>query len=436
MRFPIAITLTIIVATALAGWRNHGQLASANLTYQQLRQQARAMGIKESASQNPSKRTRSHQPRRLDTASLATGLIAFASELDTLPKSSDTKSLDERNQSMLDWQRRLLAFDPAAMKNLIAEIHTTPDLNEENRLELLDMVLQTFAESHPQAALELLADSPNLLKNPEVRGYAAYVALLRGMEIDPAACTAWYRNHSELFPGDLAGRVTERLMRRTSLTNPKLAFQLIDELGVQDHNFAVGMITNPAKTSAQRDATLAAFRDYLTTIEDPKLRETLAFEGISSMITTAFFDGVDNGIQVIGNGSFTHEEIESYVSRVGFDISRNGAGKWIDWLAKEIPTPNVTTQVIPRLFGEWTMKDYQAAGEWLTASEDSPMKTATSAVYANALADRHPATAAQWALALPAGENRDQLLPRIYQSWLKADPAAAATFADQNGIAK
>ena len=126
MKPSAAITIAIIAVAALAGWRNHGQLASVNLTYQQLRQQARALGIEESSTRNPTPRTRSRQPRQLDSGPLAVDLIAFSKELETVPESSDSQSFDEREQRILDWQRRLSALNPVAMKILIAEVHTAP----------------------------------------------------------------------------------------------------------------------------------------------------------------------------------------------------------------------------------------------------------------------------------------------------------------------
>ncbi len=57
--------------------------------------------------------------------------------------------------------------------------------------------------------------------------------------------------------------------------------------------------------------------------------------------------------------------------------------------------------------------------------------------YAETVSSYEPATAAQWALTLPAGPARDATLRTIYQNWPRHDPAAreaAATFAQQHGI--
>ena len=53
------------------------------------------------------------------------------------------------------------------------------------------------------------------------------------------------------------------------------------------------------------------------------------------------------------------------------------------------------------------------------------------------MARYEPATAAQWALTLPAGQERDATLRTIYQNWPGSDPAAreaAAAFAQTHGL--
>lgn len=432
MKFTLAITLAILVGAAIIGWRNHDKLDIATRAYEEIRQQARARGITADAA-NP-QRVRSHPSRQLNVRSLATDLIAFAKELNSLPEPTDASSANEREQRMLDWQRRLLALDPAAMKSLIEEINAAGGVEEDSRQDLLFLVLQTLAESHPQAALEILADFPDLLKDPDARGNAAIIALLHGMETDPAAAMAWCENHRDLFPGQTGVSVTSRLLRGIALANPKLAFQLIGELEITDERYVPGMAINRVLDSTQRKNTLAAFREYLTTVQDPARREAIAFEGVSTMITDAFLDGFDKGILAVGNGGFTPEEIETYAGR--FSFRTDESGKWIDWLVTNLPTDNVISKVVPKFVSDWAGADYQAAGEWLAATPDGPAKTAATATYASTLAPYHPATAAQWALTLPPGEARDRILPQIYQSWSKTDPSAATAFAKQNGIAR
>ncbi len=431
MKIPLIITLAILAISAAAGWRNQRELAAANRDYEQLSRQARSAGI----ATDGARRARPHRSQALDFKSLAAGLIGFAKELERQPEPPDTKSSDDRELRMLDWQRRLLALDPAAMKAIIEEINATGDMREETRQDLLSLVLQTLAESHPQAALENLSDSPDLLKNPQARADVASIALVHGMETSPAETTAWYKAHRDLFPGEAGAEVTRRMLQGTSLIEPKLAFGLIGELEIADVEHAVGAICWIAHTPARRGAALAAFREYLKILPDSANRETIVFEGNRTLIRDSFYDGFENATRWIGSAGFSQQELETFASRLFF-IPPEDAGKYLDWLIRTIPTEMTATRTVPEQFIGWVQADYQAAGEWLSSTADGPAKTAATATYASALASNHPATAAQWALTLPSGEARDRLLPQIYQSWSKTDPAAAAAFAERNGINK
>ncbi|MES2921482.1 MAG: hypothetical protein V4819_08045 [Verrucomicrobiota bacterium] len=432
MKIPLIITLAILAISGAAGWRNQRKLAAANRDYEQVSRQARSAGIPTDGSRP----ARPQRPQALDFKSLAVGLIGFTKELENQPEPPDTRSSDERELQMLDWQRRLMALDPEMMKALVAEIIAAGDMREETRQELLALVLQTLAESHPQAALEILAESPDLLKNPLSRAYTASIALLHRMETSPADATTWYKAHRDLFPGEAGAEVTGRLLRGTSLIDPKLAFGLIGELEIADVKRGVGTICWPAHTPAQRGATLAAFREYLKTLPDSVDRKAVVFEANSTLIRDSFYDGFENATRWIESAGFSQQELEAFASRVYFIDPDENTGKYLDWLIRTISTETIATQTVPEQFFGWVQADYQAAGKWLSSTADGPAKTAATATYASALASFHPATAAQWALTLPSGEARDRLLPQIYQSWSKTDPPAAAAFADHNGIAK
>jgi len=82
----------------------------------------------------------------------------------------------------------------------------------------------------------------------------------------------------------------------------------------------------------------------------------------------------------------------------------------------------------------WTKKDYKAAGEWLNQAAEGPVKQAVVKAYAEMVAYQDPEVAAQWAVTLPAGKERDRVLKRVRDEWTKKDEAAAAEFARKNGM--
>ncbi|RYD35473.1 MAG: hypothetical protein EOP85_19010, partial [Verrucomicrobiaceae bacterium] len=249
MKKTLAITFGIIAVAGFAGWRNQREITRATEAYQLAMEEAAALGIQaDPDSRLPQNRSR--QPRQ-QVGVVAADLIAFATELQDQPEPSDITLLDEREQRMLDWQRRLFSLDRNEMEQLIAEIDTAAGIRADTRQELLFLVMQTLAESHPDAVLEIIAKSPDLLSHPVGRARAAATALVAGMTTAPDASVAWFKEHLDLFPDHLGSGVTEYVMRRVSLDNPRAAFGLIERLGTLDAEYAVRMITNPARTPVQ-----------------------------------------------------------------------------------------------------------------------------------------------------------------------------------------
>jgi len=85
----------------------------------------------------------------------------------------------------------------------------------------------------------------------------------------------------------------------------------------------------------------------------------------------------------------------------------------------------------------WTQSDFQATGAWLNTTPTGPLKNSAIRSYAETVSRYEPEAAAQWALTLPPGEDRDQTLNRIYKNWPKKDDAskaAAEAFKSQYGV--
>ena len=88
------------------------------------------------------------------------------------------------------------------------------------------------------------------------------------------------------------------------------------------------------------------------------------------------------------------------------------------------------------MVNNWTRNDYQAAGIGEPGAGGPTKQTAVRS-YAETIARCDPETAAQWALTLPAGKNREETLQHIHRNLPKDDDAskaAAEAFAKKHGI--
>ncbi len=433
MNAPLLLTACIAAATLALGFRNHRQLDAVDTAYRQALQQAGSRASSPDPSGNPRHghshdRSRSRIPD--DPRALAAELIAFIQGLNTPGGGGD------RRQRTLDWQRRLSAAKPSVMKEIIGEIETATGIDDGTRGDLLHLLLQSLAENHPQTALELLAGTLPPLRSYHVADIIT-LSLLRLMETDPAVAIDWYRRHRSIVPKsdtDWQQMITEHLLRGASLIDPRVAFSLIEVFELSDNEHAVGMIANTARTAAQRDAVLAAFREYLNTVSDPAQRERLAFEGNSSLIMGARFEGLDSGLRWVETAGFSTAELEDHFGRSFPVLTSEETGKWLDWMVKNLSGERITTETIPQMVYDWAQYNYQAAGDWLAAAPEGSAKAGATASYASALAPHHPAIAARWLETLPPAERRESTIQSIHESFLKSDPAAASAFAEKHGI--
>ncbi len=108
-------------------------------------------------------------------------------------------------------------------------------------------------------------------------------------------------------------------------------------------------------------------------------------------------------------------------------------GLWLDWLSKaEIPD-ELSEERAFQLAAEWTEKDYQAAGKWLSNAPDRPEKSAAVSAYAAKAYSYDPDNAMKWIQTLPQGPDRTKPLETIHQAMPK-DSDAAKAFASDFGI--
>ena len=118
------------------------------------------------------------------------------------------------------------------------------------------------------------------------------------------------------------------------------------------------------------------------------------------------------------------------------NLHHNEVGQWIEWAGETLPADQAKAQIGP-LMQDWIENVYQAAGTWLAKAPAGPTKEAGISAYAVAVSHYEPETAAQWALTLPPGKERDQTLRQIYQNWPTTDSAgkeAAEAFKVEHGI--
>lgn len=441
MKISIAVSVLILAIGATLGWQNQQQLVAAKVKHEKIVAEAAQQGmvLDPTHSANPLRTTkRPREDKEAIAKQTAAAVIAFAKEMETQKDKGGPP--DEAGQKrMLELMDRMMSLDTAQLKIVMAEIRASTELKDEMRQGLIGFSIMTLADKHPQASLALLSESADLFKDDGMKKNLITSSLGRWAKDDPLGAVDWVRKNSEKFPDLITDDAKKGLVRGAAVQNPKLAFQLIGELGIKDELRVISQIARAANTSTERTATLGALRDYLATIQDDAARQKALGGAIRSLGDSASREGFVTASQWAASAKLTPEELVSFADGLHDhgDPARSGdAGQWVEWVGANLPADKADNK-IQEMVRNWTQKDYQAAGQWLTSAPDGPIKNSAICSYAKTIASYEPEVAGQWAMTLPPSIDREETLRDIYDRWPKEDPAAAqaaAAFAKLHGI--
>lgn len=433
MKFSIALSVLILAVGLTCGFLQRRQVSVLREDRSELAATAGNLGIAvaESNAGEPRVTKRLREERSNQSDSVSAALLAFAKEREKAETDGDSgKALEKQGLALAE---RLMAMDQEQLKSAIMELRAASGISDETRREMISFSIRMLSENYPEAALGVLAEHADTLKQSYVDQHVFSVALGKWAKENPRAALSWLQENAVKHP-ELAEEDSQLgVLAGAAEKNPKLAFQLLTELRLTDSTGAVQSIVESAKSPEQRSAILTAFRDHLAGIQDESERAALREEALGGLARSISEEDYNSVTSWVASQKLTAAETEEFVSGLSFETTKSDTGKWIEWMAKSLPSDSLSEPVAD-LVSQWTQQDYLAAGKWLAAEPDGPAKSASVRAYAETVAEYEPQTAAQWALTLPPGEERTETLKTIYQNWPKNDATAAAAFAAEHGI--
>lgn len=438
MKISIAASIVILLVAALFGVPNQQRLVMVRASHAKLVAEAATLGIflDSSNAADPVRITkRGRADREADARLAAAEFIAFAKEMEAIEKKGGPpdEAMQKRTMEMMD---RMMSLDSAQLKILIAELRANKELKDETREGLISFAIMTLSNDHPQAALALLTESADLFKENGMGKHVVSSSLTKWANDDPLAALEWVRKNSGKFPDLITDDAKRGLISGAAVSDPKLAFKLIGELGIKETSSPVSEIIDAAKTAEDRTAVLGALREHLATIANEDTRQSAANNAVAALARSVVKEGFESGTKWIAAANLSPAELESFASALSYSDKKGETGQWIEWIGKNLPSEK-SDDPIRNIVRNWTRDDFQAAGEWLTRAPEGPTKNTSVRSYAETVSKYEPETAGQWAMTLPPGKDRDQTLKRIYHNWPKGDDAAkqaAAAFAKEHGI--
>ena len=435
MKISIAFSALILVIAAGLGWQNHQQLDSTRQHHAKLVAEAATLGMTLDPSHpaDPVRVTkRERENREADAKQAAVEFIAFAKEMEAIEKKGSPPD-EATRKKIMEFMDRMMSLDASQLKILIAEVRADNSLKDETRNNLIGFSIMTLANDHPQAALALFTESSDLFKDNNMSEHVVSSSLSKWAKDDPLAALDWVRKNGEKFPELVTDDAKRGLVSGAATNDPKLAFQLLGELGLKDTTQAISGIMSAAKTPQERTATLAALRDHLAALPDEKARTEAATKAMAGLTRGLAQEGFASATQWIDRANLSPDELGGIAGGLNYSAKSGESGQWIEWLGDTLP-PDKSDKSIRNMVRNWTENDYQAAGKWLATAPDGPAKNTSIRSYAETVSKYEPETAAQWALTLPPGKDRDATLKKIHDNWPKDDAAAKEAFAKEHGI--
>jgi hypothetical protein len=392
MKFSIAASILILVVGASLGWHDRKKLATLRITQEQLISKAEKLGV----SSDRARLTKRERPIRADIAKLPiSGVLEIAREIQRLntPDGRNYQAVSALNRRIVDG---LSAWDLSELKALLAEIRTNPDLNQQTRSMLGYFCCTVLAYDHPQAALGIVTDSPELLPEHSHMGLVC-TALATWAKSDLTAAIEWLEKNPQPFSDYAVSGIISAVAEQ----DPQHAFRLIGQLGLKDKNSTVWQIIEFAKTFDQKSATLDGLRDYLPSIQTGESLDHYGKSYFSLLASDMHREGIEAITRWISESKLTPQELDPFLDGLGNATHSDETGCWIEWMRQSLPAEQADRR-IENLIHQWATRDYQAA--------------------------------AQWATAQPAGKDGERVFQTIIRYWPEKDPAGKEAFAKEHGV--
>lgn len=439
MKIPLILTVLILTCGVAISWFQREKLSLEKQRTSQLELEAKLAGIElknPPVAISPSRVQREN--RVAEVTKIGDRLMVLMNELQDAQKNASGRSEDHSQEFEL--LNLLASLNPAEAQSLMDRLDADLTLLPSVRDNLKEVILRVVISNHPEHALKWVQECALGAGNRESQDRIVRSGLSLWAEKDAVAAAGWAVRKYQEDPDFLSTDLLEKLIKQVGKTQPKLAFELVPKLGISKSPDLVESILSAQDGTEARDEILSGLRDFLGKTQDGALRDSIQKEAMAKLGSKgrADFEGTSRWIEA---SNFTPEECLAF-SRGLEDFPKNPdasqqdstqTGQWVAWIEKSVPAEN-RTACIRNLIYKWTENDYQAAGKWLVSAPEGPAKETAIVGYTEAVSPYEPATAAEWAKKLPAGERQTAAFRRIHQFWKNEDPAAAQAFAEEHGF--
>lgn len=299
-------------------------------------------------------------------------------------------------------------------------------MDDPQRSEKINELLQQYAAIDPMAALELANDIPSLRDAERARN----AILETWANNEPMAALAWADTNLANVPTNLRNSQMRAIIRGFAATNPKAAFNYANGLSEEtssDLRLKNRLLGEVIETQI-RGGGLSEAQNSIALMPDGPTKDSLQRELVNEW---AAFDPASAAayVQALGDSAST-----SLKTALISEWSRNdpaAAAAWLSNLSPDDPAYGRGTTEITR---EWTRYDLTASSEWLNSLPASPELDRAVATYTYRAAQEDPPTAMSWAESINNKNMRNKMMQQVAASWKSDDPEGFSNYLDESEL--
>jgi len=322
---------------------------------------------------------------------------AIAAAAESMERSKWQEAVDP---AAIRFIEEMLKLDGEARMKLFLQIKDHSGIQDEEKKELLSILLRASADSNPKMVLRLLRENPELIS---MGRDAANMAMRSWARTDPYAALDWIRNMADRR--DLVtSQLKAALIAGVGSVDVARGFKILAELG-DYNNDAVRSLAQEADTAEERTAVLTEMRKLAVTLAPSMERTRLENAMTITLLDKAVKDGFRNGSRWISEAGFPPESLGSSPSFSYRKMKNGETGDWIDWIGVQFQ-PETGRATISNLMTDWMKEDYESASLWLQGRDPGPTKDTAVASFLTFAAKSNPTEARRWAMSLPDGTER------------------------------
>jgi hypothetical protein len=163
-------------------------------------------------------------------------LISVMKKSDQSEDSDSDPAIQAELVEVLDLLYRL---DGNQIRGLIGAIKGSPDFDDDSKEGVIAAAVMILGTHHPSSAAAIFTGSPGLLEGAGMRDQMLVSIVIKWGEQDPLAAFNSIRAHQAERPDLIEDDRISALISGAAARNPKLAFQFIKDLGIEDSSGAI-----------------------------------------------------------------------------------------------------------------------------------------------------------------------------------------------------